>query len=236
MYVAKVRRRDWFAGALRGVFTVGFWRNACATTESYGWFLRALDDAVNEAIDATQAKEVTVVAHSAGGWLARAYVGGAAALATGRSRVERERLARETRVRALVCLGTPHTQDSKTDPTRGANKWVNDTWPGAYFASSHGVKYVCVAGRAVVGDASSERGSITRYSSGSYAVVAGGDGDGVVGDAVVPNSAALALEGAETVVLDGVWHSMSSVGTFNAPAAYPWYGSDEVVDAWLAKL
>lgn len=41
-----------------------------------------------------------------------------------------------------------------------------------------------------------------------------GEGEGIVGDAVVPLQSAL-LEGAEHVVLDGVFHSMSRVGTFD---------------------
>ena len=41
-----------------------------------------------------------------------------------------------------------------------------------------------------------------------------GRGDGVLGDGIVPVEAAL-LEGAEQVVLDGVFHSMSQLGTFD---------------------
>jgi hypothetical protein len=41
-----------------------------------------------------------------------------------------------------------------------------------------------------------------------------GRGDGVLGDGIVPVESAL-LEGAHHVVLDGVFHSMSKVGTFD---------------------
>lgn len=41
-----------------------------------------------------------------------------------------------------------------------------------------------------------------------------GEGEGVAGDCVVPLSSAL-LPGARHVVLDGVFHSMSRIGTFD---------------------
>jgi hypothetical protein len=62
-----------------------------------------------------------------------------------------------------------------------------------------------------------------------------GDGHEVMGDGVVPVQSAV-LEGSEAVVLDGVMHSMSRLGTFNEASQAQWYGSDAVVDAWLHQL
>lgn len=62
-----------------------------------------------------------------------------------------------------------------------------------------------------------------------------GEAEGVVGDAVVPLSCAL-LQGATQLVLDGVWHSMSKVGTFDEASNVVWYGSDAVCDHWLQAL
>lgn len=233
--VARVERKDWFVGIVRGIFTRGFWMNACTTRESYGWYLERVDEAVREALrENPEATGVDLVAHSAGGWLARAFIGGALALNEEGVECSARELRRDERVRGLVCLGTPHEQDAKSDPTRGASKWVNDTWPGAYYEPD--VTYACVTGRAVIGNASAAPKTIGKYAAGSYAVVAGGDGDGVEGDAVVPNSAALALKGAEMIVVDGCWHSMSTVGTFDQPSERPWYGSEVVVDRWLKVL
>ena len=159
--VARVERNDWFVGILRGIFTRGFWMNACTTRESYGWYLERVDEAVREALrENPGATGVDLVAHSAGGWLARAFIGGA--LALNEDGVERSanELRRDERVRRLVCLGTPHEQDAKSDPTRGASKWVNETWPGAYYEPD--VTYACVTGRAVIGNASAERREIRR--------------------------------------------------------------------------
>ena len=233
--VARVERNDWFVGILRGIFTRGFWMNACTTRESYGWYLERVDEAVREALrENPGATGVDLVAHSAGGWLARAFIGGALALNEEGAERSATELRRDERVRRLVCLGTPHEQDAKSDPTRGASKWVNETWPGAYYEPD--VTYACVTGRAVIGNASAEPKTVGKYAAGSYAVVGGGDGDGVEGDAVVPNSAALALKGAEMIVVDGCWHSMSTVGTFDQPSEHAWYGSDVVVDRWLKVL
>ena len=51
---------------------------------------------------------------------------------------------------------------------------------------------------------------------------------------MVHNDCAL-LEGAENLVIDGVFHSMSKLGTYGEESGYVWYGSDAVVDLWLAK-
>jgi hypothetical protein len=64
-----------------------------------------------------------------------------------------------------------------------------------------------------------------------------GEGDGVHGDCVVPlRCALLPGAGATNLVLDGVFHSMSRIGTFDERGQPLWYGSDEVVDHWLAHL
>lgn len=43
-------------------------------------------------------------------------------------------------------------------------------------------------------------------------------------------------QGAEHVCLQGVFHSMSRVGTYSEASDYQWYGSDAVVDAWLHEV
>ena len=55
------------------------------------------------------------------------------------------------------------------------------------------------------------------------------------GDAVVPNDFAV-LDGADNIIIDGVFHSMSKVGTYDTAAKDVWYGSEEVVDLWLGAL
>ena len=44
------------------------------------------------------------------------------------------------------------------------------------------------------------------------------------------------VEGATNIVLDGVFHSMSKIGTYDTESENVWYGSDAVVDLWLGEL
>ena len=143
-------------------------------------------------------------------------------------------------MRALCTLGTPHAHNEASCVTGGALARVNELWPGAFFSEGEGgegagsserIRYVAVAGRAVVGDAFAARGTAARAAAAAYAQVAGGDGHGVAGDGVVPLSAAT-LPGAENVVLDGVFHAPRR----SPPSSPRWFGEEVVVDSWLYAL
>lgn len=43
------------------------------------------------------------------------------------------------------------------------------------------------------------------------------------------------LQGADNVLLDGVFHSMGKIGAREV-SSRPWYGSEEIIDAWAAHL
>lgn len=95
--------------------------------------LELLDGAVRAALEESGAEKVHLVAHSAGGWIARIYLG------------SKPYFGREWRgaevVDTLLCLGTP--QRSAEPITMGNMKFVNKEYPGAYEAD---VRYVCIAG------------------------------------------------------------------------------------------
>ncbi len=92
-----------------------------------------------------------------------------------------------------------------------------------------------MAGRTVRANAGAEARP-ARYAAASYGQLLGAAGSaGVVGDAVVPTACAL-LPGAEHVILEGVWHSMARIGTLDEASGLVWYGSDAVVDHWLAPM
>jgi hypothetical protein len=99
--------------------------------------------------------------------------------------------------------------------TGGAQTWVHTSFPGAFF-SSQGVLYVCVCGEAVEGKQRIDRKAPRTppsYAHDSYLEVCG-EGQGVLGDAVVPLQSAF-LDGAENLTIPGVFHSMSKLGTFS---------------------
>jgi len=226
VHVLPLVRKDWLKVA-GGLLSPNFYAGRCSAWEGYGWYLQRVAAELQRVRAATGAERVTLCGHSAGGWLARAFVGD-------------ERFGASADggpvpgVAAVVSLGTPHLPPPPGvfDVTRGALHWLNATLPGSHFAP-RGVRYVSVAGRTVRGRAGVEAGPV-KYATTSYGALLGA-GEGVLGDAVVPLHCAL-LPGARQLVLDGVWHSMSKVGTFDEASNVVWYGSDAVCDHWLRAL
>ena len=199
-----------------------------------------------------------LIGHSAGGWLGRAYLADPAYSNHEASANEEPNPA----IASLITLGSPHQPPppgKAKDMTGGALTWLHKTYPGAYYRE-HGVKYVCVAGRAVRGRKTAKRSSISRYAHDAYWQVMG-EGHGVEGDAVVPCEAAV-LPGATNIILDGVFHSMANFKRSNKKPQQQqqqqqeedvaaaedaeagsssrkqrvWYGSDAVLDTWLCTL
>jgi triacylglycerol esterase/lipase EstA (alpha/beta hydrolase family) len=74
--------------------------------------------------------QVQLVGHSAGGWLARAFLADPDYFDASEAATASYNRA----VRSLVSLGTPHVAppaDKVRDMTGGALTWVDTTWPGA---------------------------------------------------------------------------------------------------------
>ena len=185
--------------------------------------LRAVDAAAREG-----GGDVHVVGHSAGGWLARLWLGSVPYAGTAYDG------ARRFGVRSLVTLGTPHNSlerypfgrvperrpppeaDGVSERARASSlAYCNELYPGAF---EPGVAYVSVVGDAV-------SGSDDAFAAASYRAALGGEGD-VRGDGVTPVDTAH-LDGATNLVLPGVRHQ---------PTDEPWYGSDDALDAWFPLL
>jgi len=245
--VMPLARTDWLR-VLGGVTDARFWKGTAPPEAAYGWYLRRAEQCITAAHEASGGERVLVLAHSAGGWLARAL------LADGEW--ESGNRASEM-VRALVTLGAPHYPPPAglPDMTRGALSFVADRYPGAHLADL-GVRYVTVAGDAVVGEAErnlSEAGSelageveavlkrgaadvaseerrakAARVAFNSYEMVCGEGG--VSGDGVVPLQSAH-LPGARQVTVADCLHSINEAGT--AIPTDAWYGSESQMDKWL---
>jgi len=175
----------------------------------------------------------TLLSHSIGGWIARAWLG---EVATPEIRHD---------CRNFVSLGTPHSAPPESswvsgiDQTRGLLKYVNDRWPGAYFAQKENgnIRYTSVASTAVRGGFQSID-SILGYVS--YLALVG-DGN-VEGDGITPVDAAI-LEGSESIVLDNnkngkAYHAdvlPNPLGRTNAKlVGCRWYGDE--IDEWIHAL
>jgi pimeloyl-ACP methyl ester carboxylesterase len=188
--VVPITPLDWALGHLRG----------------YGQLVFEVASTVDRALLESDSNKVVLVGYSAGGILARAYIGGDPPYG-GR------RYSGHRRVSHLITLGTPHKVPNEGSLAPIAE--VNELFPGALHPS---IRYLCVAGDAVDG-ASSDR---VRRRYERFV------GDGRVGgDGKVPVSSALLPE-AESLILDGVYH-----GRLFGGARGRWYGSDrETVKRW----
>ena len=255
--VVEVPRWEWLRVA-GGLLDPLFW--LCKQQPdglAYGWYVRRARDTIDAAHRRSD-ERVLVLAHSAGGWLARAALGDGEWPSGERT---------SSVVCGVVTLGAPHFPPRAGSPpcaTRGALAFCDEQLPGALLASE-GVAYVTVAGAAITGNqqrpsdgaaaydptvparemlagggaapteadevyARRGEGSAARVAFTNYQALAG-DG-GALGDGVIPVGCAH-LEGAEQITLEGVLHSINEAGT-TLPTER-WYGSEAVIDRWLTR-
>src|SRR4028118_2031330 len=173
VHVVPITPFDWVLGELRG----------------YGQLVFEVASTVDSALLESDSKKAVLVGYSAGGVLARAYIGGD-------SPYGGRRYSGHRRISHLITLGTPHNAvAARSYPSFR----VNELFPGALHEH---IRYVSVAGAAVDG-ATSPRAR-KRYER----FVADGR---VAGDGLVPVPSA-PLPGAEELVLDDPHHGRPSAG------------------------
>mmetsp|Transcript_11054 Transcript_11054/g.13931 ORF Transcript_11054/g.13931 Transcript_11054/m.13931 type:complete len:345 (-) Transcript_11054:884-1918(-) len=171
---------------------------------------------------------VALIGHSAGGWIARAYL-------SDRSYGGKVYNGKEM-IHSLVTLGSPHG-NAPGAAFKGV-EWVNRE------AVPSNVRALAVSGSGYRGDSS---GQLTQNAY-SFCCNKGTDGTGYDGDGLTPIHSALAMEGAETLVLDGrvthfPWSEVFGGDIFAPDLAKihkeekaPWYGSDFALDQWVGWL
>lgn len=178
---------------------------AAVSARGWSWILDRLHGTVCAAAQQSPTGRVVLVGHSAGGVIGRLYLSP--------EPFRGRRYAGLDRVSTLITLGSPHHGPESAQLRRQ----VEESLPGAFFGPR--VRYVSVAGRAVVGV---RGGRVDQRRAGwFYGHLTGRVG--LWGDGLVPVDSAL-LEGAEQLVLDGVYHA-PVFGT-------PWYGTPEIVGHW----
>ncbi|HEY9909087.1 MAG TPA: alpha/beta fold hydrolase [Thermosynechococcaceae cyanobacterium] len=176
--------------------------------------LQRIDATVQQVLAQHGTGKVNLVGHSAGGWLARIYLGELPYCVHPIDTLDSLWNAR-LHVHTLLTLGTPHTSQERW--TRKNLEFVNLSYPGAFYPD---VRYVCVAGKAVFGD---RWRSWLAYSS--YQLTCG-RGD-CWGDGITPIESAH-LKGAENLTLEGATHSPKS--------GRSWYGSPSLLEKWVQHL
>ncbi|KAJ4910637.1 alpha/beta-Hydrolases superfamily protein [Raphanus sativus] len=251
--VAAVSRLDWFRNAA-GLVDPAYWRGTLRPRPVLDWYLKRIDDAVREANELAQGKGLSLIGHSAGGWLARVYM---------------EEYGNAD-ISLLLTLGTPHLPPPRglsgvIDQTRGLLYYVEENCAKAVYTPE--LRYVCIAGRYIRGaplvdkagenldsevtvgidggetiselaiasnktgdsQVSSGPGFRARFVGQGYKQVCGRAD--VWGDGVVPEVSAH-LEGALNVSFEGVYHS--PVGSDDETR--PWYGSPVIAKEWIHHL
>ena len=196
-----LRKRDWFP-------TLG--------GRSVVPILWQIDRTVKQTLRQYNVSRVNLIGHSAGGWIARIYLGEKPYDIHGDVRGSEGVWNARVYVATLVTLGTPHISQERW--TKRNLDFVKDNYPGAFYPD---IRYICVAGKAVYGQR--RLGSWLAYNS--YQLTCG-QGN-CWGDGITPIAAAH-LEGATNLILKGVMHSPKSPGI--------WYGSPEVKQAWVSYL
>ncbi len=185
-------------------------------SDSYGALLRILDKAVRETLAAHRARRLVLVAHSAGGVLARIYMGD-------QPYGPRRLLYHgHERVCSLVTLGTPHSA-KKSGRQGGLNQiaFVQTTYPGAYWRFIH---YISVMGKGVFG--ATDGPPVERGAWQSYTML--GSAGAQWGDGIVPMDAGLLL-GSQHVIIPGLRH--------DPRPDRPWYGTSvPVVRIWWEQV
>ena len=198
--IVPLRKRDW-------VPTLG--------GRSVVPIIRGIDATVRGVLKEHQSDCVNLIGHSAGGWIARIYLGDIPYTIHGDVTAKEGVWHIRDRVASLISLGTPHTSQERW--TKRNLDFVNDNYPGAFYKE---VKYVCVAGKSIYGQ---QWSSWLAYNS--YKLTCG-EGS-TWGDGITPIAAAH-LDGAIDLTLEGVKHSPQSSGL--------WYGSPEAIAVWVDYL
>ncbi|MCC5639070.1 triacylglycerol lipase [Nostoc sp. CHAB 5844] len=176
--------------------------------------LQQLDLTVKQILQESQATQINLIGHSAGGWISRIYLGEKPY--TPRSKANPSIWNAHPLVATLITLGTPHISQERW--TRWNLDFVTNNYPGAFYKN---VRYVCVAGKTIFGER--RPGSWLAYSS--YQLTCG-QGN-TWGDGITPIASAH-LEGAENLIIEGVRHSPRTPGM--------WYGSPEPLKVWVKYL
>ncbi|NTW00121.1 MAG: lipase [Oscillochloris sp.] len=163
---------------------------------------------VELALYETGADRVDLIGHSAGGRIARAYLG----------HVPYDGIIYNGQhvVASLTTLGTAHeTYEIWVKEFAGH---VNQHYPGAFYEH---IRYRSVAGESVRGRRLGSPEEILAFRSYE---VAFGDGK-QIGDGIIPTTSCY-LRGADNLVLKGARHA-----PYNAPTT--WYGARNVVPLWF---
>lgn len=221
--VAPLSFPDWLK-LIPATLTPEYWKGELSPDVALPFYYEAIDKGVEMLQKDYPDRQISLVAHSIGGWIVRAYLG----------KISDDK--RASTFDSLVTLGTPHTPPPEgifrtIDQTRGLLSFVQERYPGAYHKE---IRYMTVGSRA-------QRGALPGQGAGllagtlalaSYLPLCG-DGQSE-GDGITPIACAH-LEGAEQREVDA-YHIAFVPGSGVRLLGCPWYGSPHLLDGWADFL
>jgi len=214
VYILDIQRYDWARNAA-GFLLADYWQGTLKPNQVLTWFFDRVDRLIQDVETKHAMSKIHLIGHSAGGWLARVYLGEV----YNRSSVEE-------RFESLITLGTPHFPPPKgfVDQTRGLLNYVNDRYPDTF----HNMNYVCIGATSVQGSTKIFQGASLDelIAYWSYLPLAGNGN--LLGDGIIPWDISC-LPSATQVRLDSVKHS-------NLTDKDNWYGSEQNIDYWVHHL
>jgi len=211
--IADVARIDWARNAA-GIVKPSYWQGTLTPRPTVDWYLERCKRAV---LTVRELGKVSLLAHSAGGWLARVYI---------------DTYDDEKDIGRLISLGSPMKPVPRgvpgvIDQTRGILTYVDKLRTVAELSP---IAVTCVAGTYARGSGTFEGlSSMQSFIVGQGYKQVCGSAD-VDGDGITPVDFAL-MDGAKHIVLEGIYHTPLGAGESRR-----WYGSREVVDRWADEL
>jgi pimeloyl-ACP methyl ester carboxylesterase len=221
--VTPLKFTDWLR-LIPASLTPEYWKGELSPDVALPFYYEAIEKGVSQLQQEYPGKKIQLVAHSIGGWIARAYLGQIS---------DEDRAAKFS---ALVTLGTPHRPPPdgifKTlDQTRGLLKYVEERYPGAYHKE---LRYLTV-GSTLQKGALPGKGEGLIAGTLAFASYLPLCGDGyTTGDGITPIKCAH-LDGAEQREVDA-YHIDFVPGNGARLLGTPWYGSPHIADAWTDFL
>ncbi|XP_057841585.1 uncharacterized protein LOC131051195 isoform X2 [Cryptomeria japonica] len=219
--VANVSRPDWLRNAA-GLLDGNYWKGTLRPRPVLDWYLKKIEDAISTANQLADGGKISLIGHSAGGWLARVYLAEYGF----------------DGISLLLTLGTPHLY------VKGERFFKNQS---IKLSSSSMETVAGVDGNLIVKpnegtieaiDNDMDKSSSNQLNSSRFRALIVGQGykqvcgkANVWGDGVVPEVSAH-LEGAKNITLEGVYHSPVGADDISRP----WYGSNTVLDKWMHHL
>jgi len=247
--VAPLPRTEWIKVA-RNLPTRSFLESTLPVYKTLDWYFEAMEDALSD-IFAEEGEDVkiSIIGHSIGGWVARAYLGGLSGSSTSVHKLA------QRQCKSLITLGTPHSSPDSAlvDQTRGLLKEVEAAVTCSPQAlADRGIDVTCVGSTSLQGKIISTNVE-ELVAASSYLPLLGRLGGDVTGDGIVPTDLAFMEAPARRIevsnckqtgnqvrhahVLPTPWNLLDgSAASLPLPEDFAWYGSAGVLDEWVQYI